>query len=58
MITNEPADRTRVVLVDDDATVGDVVCRYLQNAGFAVDVVNDGRRRWSSCKTHRRTWSA
>lgn len=42
MITNEPEDRTRVVVVDDDATVSDVVCRYLQDAGFAVDVVSDG----------------
>ena len=32
----------RVLLVDDDATVGDVVRRYLEREGLAVEVVRDG----------------
>lgn len=33
----------RVLVVDDDPTVSDVVTRYLQQAGFVVDVVTNGR---------------
>ncbi len=32
----------RVLVVDDDPTVSDVVARYLDHAGFAVAVVGDG----------------
>ena len=32
-----------VLVVDDDATVRDVVARYLGDAGYAVDVAGDGR---------------
>jgi two-component system, OmpR family, response regulator ResD len=32
----------RVLVVDDDPTVADVVARYLQREGFAVEVVGDG----------------
>jgi DNA-binding response OmpR family regulator len=32
----------RVLVVDDDPTVSDVVARYLRAAGFGVDVVADG----------------
>jgi DNA-binding response OmpR family regulator len=32
----------RVLVVDDDPTVSDVVRRYLERAGIAVDVVGDG----------------
>jgi two-component system response regulator ResD len=32
----------RVLVVDDDATVAEVVDRYLRNAGFEVDLVADG----------------
>jgi two-component system, OmpR family, response regulator ResD len=32
----------RVLLVDDDPTVADVVTRYLEREGFAVEVVDDG----------------
>ena len=32
----------RVLVVDDDATVSEVVARYLRHAGFVVDVVADG----------------
>ena len=33
----------RVLVVDDDPTVGDVVARYLDHAGYAVSVVADGQ---------------
>lgn len=33
----------RVLVVDDDVTVSDVVRRYLERAGHSVDVVGDGR---------------
>ena len=35
--------RQRIMVVDDDATVSDVVARYLDHAGYAVSVVDNGR---------------
>jgi DNA-binding response OmpR family regulator len=35
--------RSRVMVVDDDATVAEVVTRYLQREGFDVEAVGDGR---------------
>ncbi|WP_089156870.1 response regulator transcription factor [Micromonospora sp. NBS 11-29] len=32
----------RVLVVDDDRTVADVVCRYLEHAGYQVEHVGDG----------------
>ncbi|MDO3700819.1 response regulator transcription factor [Micromonospora sp. C28SCA-DRY-2] len=32
----------RVLVVDDDRTVSDVVCRYLEHAGYRVEHVGDG----------------
>ncbi|MGZ6825610.1 MAG: response regulator [Mycobacteriales bacterium] len=37
------SSRQRVLVVDDDPTVSDVVARYLEHAGYAVAVVPDGR---------------
>ncbi|MDG4820871.1 response regulator transcription factor [Asanoa sp. WMMD1127] len=34
--------RQRVLVVDDDQTVSDVICRYLDHAGYAVAHVGDG----------------
>ncbi len=34
--------RARILVVDDDPTVAEVVAGYLDRAGFAVDVVGDG----------------
>lgn len=34
---------SRILLVDDDPTVRSVVARYLQQAGYRVDPVGDGR---------------
>jgi len=33
----------RVLVVDDDQTVSDVVRRYLEHAGLTVDLAADGR---------------
>ena len=35
--------RQRILVVDDDPTVSDVVARYLDHAGYAVAVVADGK---------------
>lgn len=35
--------RARILVVDDDATVSDVVARYLAHDGYAVETVADGR---------------
>jgi DNA-binding response OmpR family regulator len=36
------ATKTRILVVDDDRTVADVVSRYLQREGFDVEVQTDG----------------
>jgi DNA-binding response OmpR family regulator len=38
-----PQRRSRVLVVDDDATVAEVVTRYLEREGFDVEAVQDGR---------------
>ena len=38
----QPASSGRVLVVDDDPTVSDVVRRYLERAGFVVDKAGDG----------------
>ena len=35
---------SRILVVDDDATVSEVVARYLERDGYAVETVGDGRR--------------
>ena len=40
MVTDAPA---RVLIVEDDPTVAEVVTRYLEREGFAVESVADGR---------------
>jgi len=35
--------RSRILVVDDDATVSEVVARYLERDGYAVETVADGR---------------
>jgi DNA-binding response OmpR family regulator len=37
-----PATPSRVLVVDDDPTISDVVRRYLERAGFVVDKASDG----------------
>ena len=47
----------RVLVVDDDPTVSDVVRRYLERAGFVVDRPATARPRSPSPPSVRRTWS-
>jgi DNA-binding response OmpR family regulator len=39
---NAPARRGSVLVVDDEPTIGEVVCRYLQRAGYETRVALDG----------------
>jgi DNA-binding response OmpR family regulator len=43
MTTGELLCRGRVLVVDDDVTVNEVVCAYLQRDGYAVAAAVDGR---------------
>jgi DNA-binding response OmpR family regulator len=42
-LVNTDSRRSRVLVVDDDATVAEVVTRYLEREGFDVEAVADGR---------------
>ncbi|RKE23009.1 response regulator transcription factor [Streptomyces sp. TLI_171] len=42
--TAEPPEPARILVVDDDPTVGEVVAGYLTRAGHRVDRAEDGRR--------------
>ena len=37
-----PAVTARILIIEDDSTVADVVSRYLQREGFTVETVSDG----------------
>lgn len=39
---SDPLRNRRILVVDDDATVSEVVCSYLRSAGFIVESVADG----------------
>ena len=41
MVTDAP---TRVLVVEDDPTVAEVVARYLEREGFVVESVGDGKQ--------------
>src|SRR5207247_2216381 len=38
-----PEEPTRILVVEDDATVAEVVSRYLEREGYQVEIVGDGR---------------
>ncbi|WFE38766.1 response regulator transcription factor [Micromonospora sp. WMMD998] len=42
----------RILVVDDDRTVADVVCRYLEHAGYEVEHVGDGAAALASVARH------
>ncbi|MFI7211865.1 response regulator transcription factor [Micromonospora maritima] len=42
----------RVLVVDDDRTVADVVCRYLEHAGYEVEHVGDGSAALDTVARH------
>jgi DNA-binding response OmpR family regulator len=41
---DDPTRRTRVMVIEDDPTISEVVSRYLQRDGFDVESVADGQR--------------
>ncbi len=43
MVRAGPPSPARVLIVDDDSAVTEVVCRYLQREGYVVGVAADGR---------------
>jgi DNA-binding response OmpR family regulator len=43
----------RVLVVDDDATVSDVVCRYLERAGYTVALAADGSTALAALREQR-----
>jgi DNA-binding response OmpR family regulator len=49
MVTQAPA---RVLIVEDDPTVAEVVSRYLEREGFAVESVADGRDAVARADAH------
>jgi DNA-binding response OmpR family regulator len=49
VVTEAPA---RVLIVEDDPTVADVVTRYLEREGFAVESVADGRDAVARADAH------
>src|SRR5713226_2864419 len=42
----------RVLVVEDDPTVAEVVTRYLEREGFAVEAVGDGREALTRAEVH------
>ncbi len=51
MIQAQGISTGRVLLVEDDATVSEVVTRYLEREGYAVEAVRDGRSALSRFET-------
>jgi len=53
VVTTAPdVSGARILVVDDDATVGDVLSLYLQRAGFLVDRAGDGFSALASAQSH------
>jgi two-component system response regulator ResD len=49
VVTDAP---TRVLVVEDDRTVAEVVTRYLEREGFAVESVGDGHEALARAEAH------
>jgi DNA-binding response OmpR family regulator len=45
-----PVSATRVLVVDDEPMVRDVLARYLEKEGFDVDVAADGEQALAACE--------
>ncbi len=56
--TGEPggAGGARVLVVDDDPTVAEVVSGYLDRAGYIVERAEDGPRHWPGPTPTGPTW--
>ena len=49
--------RASVLVVDDEPTIGEVVARYLERAGYETRVARDGRPRSKPRRRLGPTWS-
>ncbi|MHB8533809.1 MAG: response regulator transcription factor [Solirubrobacteraceae bacterium] len=43
---------TRILVVEDDQDIAELVARYLEKAGYATDVVSSGRDALAAVRTH------
>jgi DNA-binding response OmpR family regulator len=46
---SEPTAARSVLVVDDEPTIGEVVCRYLDRAGFKTALAHDGPQALAMC---------
>ena len=53
MVDNGAVSQTHVLVVDDEPMVREVLARYLENEGFAVDVAEDGEQALSVYEAER-----
>jgi DNA-binding response OmpR family regulator len=47
-------DETRILVVEDEASIAEVVSLYLKRAGFQVQIASDGRQAMNSSKNRNR----
>ena len=53
---NHGHTRGSILVVDDEPTIGEVVCRYLDRAGYDTRVAHDGPPRLRESRNGRPTW--
>lgn len=41
----------KILIVEDDPDIADLVARYLQKAGFATEIVGSGAQAWTTIRT-------
>ncbi len=50
-------NEARILVVEDEPSIREVVSLYLKRAGYQVSVVGDGRTAlWRSCPAEPSTW--
>ena len=60
MLLRKMRPEPKILIVEDDAAVRDIVQIALEGEGMAVEAVENGRRRWSAFAPHIRwiSWSS
>ena len=53
MAANEASTRGRILVVDDEPTIGEIVGRYLQRAGYATRIASDGQEALRAARAQR-----
>jgi len=51
-MTRQLMPRARILIVDDDVTVAEILSRYLVHEGYEVESVGDGREALERTRTH------